>query len=219
MVYSNSNDFISLYEIGGLSKPRKMPNEAWSIPASKCITGSKLAKVKGSICYYCYANKGRYRMGNVIKVLKVRYEAWQRPHFTEEFIKVLNWKMPEKAKKSRRYFRWFDSGDLQSMKHLCKIVKIAKALPHIYFWLPTHEPQFIQQYVKYREFPSNLTVRLSAIMVDENYKPKWWKWVSTVHKNKKLGGYQCPAHNQDNKCKDCRACWDKRVRSVSYNFH
>ena len=104
MVYSNRNDFISLYEIGGLSKPRKMPNEAWSISASKCITGSKLAKVKGSICYYCYANRGRYRMGNVIKSLKVRYEAWQRPHFTEEFIKVLNWKMPEKAKKKQEVF-------------------------------------------------------------------------------------------------------------------
>ena len=33
-------------EIGTLSNPSKMPAFAWGISAKKCITGSKLAKIK-----------------------------------------------------------------------------------------------------------------------------------------------------------------------------
>ena len=193
----------------------KMPGTTYAVDAFACITGSKLAKVKGSICSSCYSIRLQKIRPSVDKGYKKNLFKWQVSN-TSNWIDAMVFQILRAKVKEHR---WFDSGDLQSMKHLCKIVMIAKALPHIYFWLPTHEPKFIQQYVKYREFPSNLTVRLSAIMVDEDYKPKWWKWVSTVHKNKKLGGYQCPAHNQDNKCKDCRACWDKSVGSVSYGFH
>ena len=40
-------------EIGTLSNPSKMPAFAWGISAKKCITGSKLAKIKGTICNKC----------------------------------------------------------------------------------------------------------------------------------------------------------------------
>ena len=43
---------------GGLSNPSKMPGKAYSIPASRCNVGSRLAKVKGSVCEGCYALKG-----------------------------------------------------------------------------------------------------------------------------------------------------------------
>ena len=39
--------------VGGLSKPSKMPGPAYNLPASKCITGSKLVKIKGSVCEGC----------------------------------------------------------------------------------------------------------------------------------------------------------------------
>jgi len=29
----------------------------------------------------------------------------------------------------------------------------------------------------------------------------------------------CPAPQQDNECKDCRACWDKKVKNVAYLAH
>ena len=35
-------------KIGKLSNPSKMPSFAWGIPTSKCITGSKLAKIEGT---------------------------------------------------------------------------------------------------------------------------------------------------------------------------
>ena len=46
--------------VGGLSKPSKMPGWSIGLPAKECKTGSKLRKVKDSVCYDCYALKGCY---------------------------------------------------------------------------------------------------------------------------------------------------------------
>ena len=46
--------------VGGLSKPSKMPGWAYGLPAAECKTGSKLAKIPGSVCNGCYALKGCY---------------------------------------------------------------------------------------------------------------------------------------------------------------
>jgi hypothetical protein len=32
-------------------------------------------------------------------------------------------------------------------------------------------------------------------------------------------GRTCPAPDQDNECKDCRACWDPSVKNVAYGKH
>ena len=37
-------------KIGTLSNPSKMPSYAWGISARQCVTGSKLAKIKVTIC-------------------------------------------------------------------------------------------------------------------------------------------------------------------------
>ena len=42
---------------GGLSAPGKMPEGAWSIPASTCKLGSKLAQIPNTVCNKCYALK------------------------------------------------------------------------------------------------------------------------------------------------------------------
>mgnify|MGYP000648462648 CR=1 FL=1 len=36
-------------KIGSLSNPAKMPSFAWGIPIEYCVTGSKLAEIKGTI--------------------------------------------------------------------------------------------------------------------------------------------------------------------------
>ena len=38
-----------------------MPGKSISLSAEKCITGSKLAKIKDTVCEDCYALKGAYR--------------------------------------------------------------------------------------------------------------------------------------------------------------
>ena len=32
-------------------------------------------------------------------------------------------------------------------------------------------------------------------------------------------GKECPAYKQEGECKDCRACWDRRIKTVSYKEH
>ena len=118
-----------------------------------------------------------------------------------------------------RYFRWHDSGDLQSFGHLLNIVKIAEQCPEVSFWLPTREKGLINQYVRsFGDFPSNLTVRVSAAMVD-SAAPAGFLNTSTVHKDRDAQGYECPAQKQGNKCQDCRACWSRDVHNVSYHQH
>ena len=49
-------------EIGTLSNTSKMPAYSFGISAFKCKVGSRLAKIKGTTCYKCYALTGFYRM-------------------------------------------------------------------------------------------------------------------------------------------------------------
>jgi len=58
----------------------------------------------------------------------------------------------------------------------------------------------------------------SGITID-GQPPKFWKWTSTVHKNKKPIGRECPSYKQDGECGSCRACWNHKVKQVSYKEH
>ena len=40
---------------GSLTRTSKMPGLSYSLPAWECKTGSKLRKIKGSVCASCYA--------------------------------------------------------------------------------------------------------------------------------------------------------------------
>ena len=67
-----------------------------------------------------------------------------------------------------RYFRWHDSGDLQSLDHLRKIIQVCKNLPRIKFWLPTREYQTVEAYRQLGgRIPSNLCIRL--------FRPPHWR--------------------------------------------
>ena len=202
-----------------LSKTSKMPCHSWSIPALACQTGSKLAQVEGSVCFDCYALKGFYRMPNVYSALSNRLEQMSSPEWVPAMIQKL------KEDEHTGFFRWFDSGDLQSLKNLKDIVRIALALPKTQFWLPTKEYGIVSEYLeRYATFPANLTVRLSGFMVDKagpnSLADSLGVTTSEVHsKDSTPAGYVCPAPTQGNKCLDCRACWKSTVKTVSYRLH
>jgi hypothetical protein len=44
---------------GDLSATTKMPCKSFNLPAWECKTGSKLAKIPGTVCHGCYAMKGK----------------------------------------------------------------------------------------------------------------------------------------------------------------
>tara|TARA_R100001086_G_scaffold114868_1_gene58673 strand:- start:492 stop:803 length:312 start_codon:yes stop_codon:yes gene_type:complete len=102
---------------------------------------------------------------------------------------------------------------------LNKIIIICENTPKIKHWLPTREVKIVKDYLKiYKKFPKNLVVRVSSSMIDG--KPlKSFRLTSTVHYKEKPIGYDCPSRFQQNKCADCRTCWDKRVNNVSYHKH
>ena len=142
-----TNEALKL--VGGLSKPSKMPGWAYGIPAKECKTGAKLVHVSGSTCEGCYANKGCYVFPVVQAAQYRRLKAIDNPLWVRAMAVLIN-------SKKAKYFRWHDSGDLQSLKHLAKIFKVARLTPDVQHWLPTREA-WTQGYQD--RAPSNLVIR------------------------------------------------------------
>ena len=144
--------------VGGLSAPSKMPSYAWSISAKRCNIGSKLAKVKDSVCYNCYALKGRYMFPMVQDALERRHDAWanDREKWVDAMIYIMHNK---KHIINTGHFRWFDSGDIQGESMLKDMNTVAWASPHIRFWLPTKEYKLIKD--SKLDIAPNLIIRVS----------------------------------------------------------
>jgi len=194
---------------GKLGRPSKMPGYAYGIPARHCLVGAILAKMDGSVCSDCYALKGRYVFGNVQAAMERRFKSLTHPDWVPAMVYMI-------LRRECDYFRWHDSGDLQNEDHLSNIVEVAKQCPNTQFWLPTRESAIVRRYLaKHGAFPPNLTVRVSAAMI--NGRPVGeYPNTSTVVTD---GSHSCPAYKQGGVCGDCRACWDPKVANVSYPKH
>lgn len=198
--------------IGSLSAPSKMPGYSWSISAKQCITGSKLALVKGTPCNKCYARKGFYTFPVVRLALDQRLNAWQED---PDWVALMSIRL---LLRKDTHFRWFDSGDLQSFKMLQDINQVAKnTLGYVNHWLPTQERQFVAQLDTVAD---NLTIRISSSKVGVIQSSKFKGiQISTVSKTPIDNEWICPSSKQSNKCLDCRACWDKQIANVVYLEH
>lgn len=204
--------------VGGLSRPSKMPGFAYGIPARACILGTILARKAGSVCHGCYAMKGRYGFAGVqraqerrLAILRADLDTW-----AADMVALLRRRYAG-APARARYFRWHDSGDVQSVEHVLAIFAIARALPRVRFWLPTRERSIVTRALGVTTAPENLTIRISAAMVGAVAGPVPAGTVaSTVGSG---SGYACPAPRQGNACKACRACWRSDIDSVDYKFH
>ena len=192
----------------------KMPGTTYAVDAFACLTGSKLAKVEGSICSRCYSIKLQKLRPSVDKGYKKNLFKWQVSN-TSNWIDGMVFQILRAKVKEHR---WFDSGDLQSLEMLEAIAEVARQTPKVKHWLPTKEYGIYTKYLKTNIEPSNLVVRVSATMIDGN-SSKVFKNTSTVHKNNKPIGFECKARTRGNACGPCRACWDKRIKNVSYPKH
>jgi hypothetical protein len=205
---SRLNKTLAASIAGSLGKPSKMPGLSYGISAKLCKVGSKLAKIAGSVCFDCYALKSNYQYPSVAKAHQKRVDGLNSISWVDSMVKLIESSKTE-------YFRWHDSGDLQSFGHLLDIVRIADQLPNVKFWIPTREKQLINRYLDcFSSFPDNLCVRLSAAMVN-GPAPVGFENTSTVVSS----AATCPAANQGNKCLDCRKCWNKSETNVSYKIH
>jgi hypothetical protein len=202
--------------VGGLSKPSKMPGKSFGFSARLCKTGAKLRDVEGSTCHKCYALKGAYTWKSTVaaharrygRLVEALHDSITRESWIAAMVKVLQ---------GEDYFRWHDSGDIQSVDHLKMIADVARQTPTVRHWLPTREYKIVREFLKEHELPYNLVVRMSAQMIDA--EPPSWPNTSTVHKKTRAVGHDCPARFQNNECGECRACWDPAVANVGYPAH
>ena len=198
---------------GGLSTPSKMPCYSFSISASKCLTGSKLRKVDGSTCSKCYAFRGNYQYDVVKNAHERRFQGLKHPQWVESMAFLIN------AVESSGFFRWHDSGDVSSVEHLANIFKICQLTPEIQHWLPTREYKIVSDCLKIHAVPENLTIRLSAFMIDAEPPKALASRLNVQTSSVGTESFTCPASSQGNQCLRCRKCWDRSVENVTYKKH
>lgn len=203
---------IALKLVGGLSDTSKMPGLSFGLPTAVCKTGSRLAKIPGTICSKCYAKKGHYLLfaNTIVPAQHRRLDALDDPQWIEAMVKSLEKEL---------WFRWFDSGDLQSVQMLENIKEVCRRTPHCKHWLATRERRFVRESLMLSDIPSNLVIRVSATFADVPVKPIEGVCMANVHKDKPPVGHKCPAPEQNGKCDTCRACWNREVETVSYAEH
>jgi hypothetical protein len=203
---------------GSLTSTSKMPCKSYSLPTEACQTGFKMAKLKGSICSKCYADKGFYKVyeNNIKPAQFSRLDSINGEFWVFGMVSHIG-KDP--------FFRWHDSGDLQNLEHLEKIVSVCHATPKTMHWLPTREYGTIKDFIAKHgknSIPKNLVVRLSAMYPDKPVKiPPSLQNVSgitasNVHTKTPMGT-PCKAPEQNGSCLDCRECWTDSV--ISYKLH
>ena len=213
-----------------------MPGRSYGISAQKCHTGSQLRGVPGSVCSGCYAMTDWYRSWRpLLEGHARRYSGLGHPRWADAMVRMIS---AACTPPDDLFFRWHDSGDLQGVWHLASIVEVCARTPLVTHWLPTREYAYV---AKFRAIggviPDNLTIRLSAHMIDQEpvFPPELREHlddlpVSTVSTVSLIGtglqivegkgSVECRAVEQrDNQCGPCRACWDRRVRSVNYPQH
>ena len=191
---------------GGLSAPGKMPEGSYNLPAQACQTGAKLRQVAGTPCSGCYALKGRYNFPNVKDALSRRLGSLGHPRWVQAMAVLI---------KGKKFFRWHDSGDIQSEHHLINIFEVCKLTPETQHWLPTQERKFLP--LSGSTIPKNLIIRLSNSKNDTKPGRAWDHWSTVVTQPR--AGHVCPAPDQGNICGSCRACWNKNVKEVQYRIH
>jgi hypothetical protein len=203
---------IAIKLVGGLSHTTKMPGSSYGLPTANCKIGAALAKIKGTVCNKCYAKRGFYLTfaNAVVPAQQRRLASLDNPQWVEAMVKVLD---------TESWFRWFDSGDLQSVQMLRSIVEVARRTPNVKHWLATREIGMVKAFLKEDSVPDNLVIRLSATWPDVPVRPIAGVQSANVHKHLPPVGHECMAPQQHGKCDKCRACWDKNVQTVSYHEH
>lgn len=226
---------------GSLGVPSKMPGYSYGLDARRCHRGSVMVKVPGSICSGCFALNDFYASWRAALIARERRHAGlEHPRWVDAMVRqISHYCVPP-----RDDFRWHDSGDLQSVNHLARIVEVCERTPGVRHWLPTREYEIVREFrAAGCRLPANLCVRLSALMIDAE-PPRAIDGValvpgqivippeladlptSTVHTPGApapltgRGEIVCRAVEvRENKCGPCRACWDSRVKNVSYPQH
>ena len=197
-----------------LSKAGKMPCRSWSLQALTTCAGSigdngKLVPA----CVGCYATQGNYRFPNVKQPRESNQKDWKRDAWVSDMVAELD---------NDRYFRWFDSGDVYSLKLAEKILQVMQATPWVKHWLPTRMHKFkkFRSVFAQMEALPNVVVRYSSDSIKGETVAG--RNSSTIIASLDSGNGNlkvCESSTREGKCGPCRACWNKDVSVVAYPAH
>jgi hypothetical protein len=200
-----------------LSNTAKLGVKSWSLQAyNTCPASIKKDGELVDACKGCYATFGNYRFSNVKATREYNIQTWSDDNFVGDFVRVLD---------TERYFRWFDSGDMYSIALAKKMYEIMKNTPHVLHWLPTRMYKFSKFHaiIKQMQDLPNVVVRLSSDSIQgELLDSTVTDTNSTIVPSDMLDAYTgfiCPASEQNGKCLDCKACYNKDVKTVAYVAH
>lgn len=210
-----------------LSKASKMPSRSWSLEALNTCPGSR--DINGDLvaaCRGCYATTGNYRFPNV-KAPRVENKTdWKRDDWVNDMVKALD---------NDRYFRWFDSGDMYSLRLAWKIYEVMQLTPWVRHWLPTRMHKFtkFKTVLEMMRALPNVSVRASSDSVIGEFDDRHGSTIipdlvgpvrssraelvdQWLQKNKVVS---CSAIDNKGKCGDCRKCWQKDIPVIAYVAH
>jgi hypothetical protein len=197
-----------------LSKTSKLDNiKSWSLQALTTCPGS-IAKDGGLVdaCKGCYATQGFYNFSQPKAVRADNKQDWQRDEWVTDMVAAL---------KKESYFRWFDSGDMYSVKLAEKMYAVMVATPHVKHWLPTRMykfEKFAPILAKMQALP-NVMVRFSSDSVIGQYTKGLHGSTILPSQDTPEGVFRCNAYNNGGKCSGCRACYSKDIPVIGYVQH
>jgi len=198
-----------------LSKTSKLDNIlSWSLQALETCSGS--VDEKGELvpaCSGCYATTGCYNFKGTKAVRADNKLAWQEATWVDTMVSSL---------KKQSYFRWFDSGDIYSIRLAEKMYAVMVATPHVKHWLPTrmHKfPKYAAILAAMQALP-NVMVRFSSDAVDGTFTMGLHgSTIIPADMVVPAGVKACTAPTTNGKCSGCRACYSKDVPVVGYIAH
>lgn len=198
-----------------ISRTSKLDNtKSWSLEALDTCPGSK--KSNGELvdaCRGCYAVGGNYRFPNVKAPRIENKQDWKRPLWVSDMVRELD---------NDRYFRWFDSGDVYSVRLAVKIYEVMQLTPWVKHWLPTR----MHKFAKFKTILARMQ-SLPNVMVRPSSDSVMGEFEVGIHGSTIIpdvnavpeGVAVCKAYQNDAKCGSCRDCYDKSISVIAYPAH
>jgi hypothetical protein len=210
-----------------ISKPSKMKITGkkvgcWSLGARISCPGS--VNPDGSIvdvCKSCYATKGMYRFPVVKNARKINKADYMEEDWVERMVAEVS---------KYDYFRWFDSGDIETTVLAAKIAAVIVDTPTTNHWLPTRSDKIPEiaraglfRFKKSVGF-SNVALRPSADHIGLNNKER--EGVNSfvikpeeIFEAKRRGIHVCPVgvNPTQKSCDTCTMCYTDA--EVAYVLH
>ena len=198
---------------------------SWSLPAGTSCPGAKGAEV----CEGCYAKKGMYRFPVVKNVREHNKQDYHRDDWVDDMVKEVS---------KYDYFRWFDSGDIETPELAKKILQVIETTTATTHWLPTRSDKIpaiarvVQGYYGDDKIGNgyniyackNVAVRPSAdnIGLNNQERPGVNSYVikpEEIFEAKKQGIHVCPVGINPNQksCDTCTMCYTDA--EVAYVLH